>query len=415
MEKNSNNKAIAIVLGGTFPHITLIKKLQKRGFYTILVDFYENPIAKKAADEHIRESTLDQEKVLEIAKNWGASLVISTCVDQANVIACYVAEKLNLPAPYSYETALAVSNKGLMKEKMVQAGIPTAKHVYVRDIKNFDSLEIDFPVIVKPADSNSSKGVRKAEDHAELSRFFEDAIRISRNDMAIVEEYIEGREVGIDCFVKNNESTILMTKERQKINIDDEPTQQIIGCLWPVELSKQNKSDLKKITNQIAKAFNLNNTPLMIQAIINGDDISIIEFGARIGGGESFRLIELSTGFDIVDAAIDSFLGNEVTLNYHESEMYYADNFIYCRPGFFGHISGPDFLKENCTIEYLDQFRTHGMEIGAELSSNNRCGVFVVKSNNMDELFNKINTAIENIEVYDIDGNPIMRKDIYSQ
>ena len=44
----------------------------------------------------------------------------------------------------------------------------------------------------------------------------------------------------------------------------------------------------------------MDNTPLMIQAIINDSGINIIEFGARIGGGESFRIIKLSTGFDIL-------------------------------------------------------------------------------------------------------------------
>ena len=61
-------KPTAIVLGGTFPHITLIKKLKNRGYKTVLVDFAESPIAKEFADEHILESSLDKEKVLQIAK-----------------------------------------------------------------------------------------------------------------------------------------------------------------------------------------------------------------------------------------------------------------------------------------------------------------------------------------------------------
>ena len=72
----------AIVLGGTFPHRELILKLKAKGYYTILIDYYENPIAKAVADEHLRESTLDREKVLSIARERNASLVISTCIDQ---------------------------------------------------------------------------------------------------------------------------------------------------------------------------------------------------------------------------------------------------------------------------------------------------------------------------------------------
>ena len=188
MENNINNKPIAIVLAGTTPHIALIENLKERGYYTILVDYYENPPAKKAADRHIQESTLDQEKVLDIAKKVGAPLVITTCMDHANVTACYVAEKLGLPAPYSYETALSVTNKGLMKEKMVRHGIPTSKYTFVKNISGFESADLRFPVAVKPADSNGSKGVRKASGYKDLSKFLEDALEISRSNQAIIEE-----------------------------------------------------------------------------------------------------------------------------------------------------------------------------------------------------------------------------------
>src|SRR5690625_7026948 len=82
------------------------------------VDYYENPPPKESADKHIQESTLDREKVLEIARKYQAALVISACVDQANVTACYVAEKMDLPRPYSYDTALSVSIKANMKKMM---------------------------------------------------------------------------------------------------------------------------------------------------------------------------------------------------------------------------------------------------------------------------------------------------------
>jgi len=112
------NKLVAIVLGGTYPHKSLINNLKLRGYYTILIDYYAFPPAKVDADEHIQESTLDKGKVLEIAKKRNASLVISTCIDHANVTACYVAEELNLPAPYSYEIALTVTNKNMTRFMM---------------------------------------------------------------------------------------------------------------------------------------------------------------------------------------------------------------------------------------------------------------------------------------------------------
>ena len=100
----------AIVLGGTVPHIDLICQLKARGFKTVLVDYTVAPPAKEFADDHVRESTLDKDAVLRIASEKEANLVISTSVDQANVVCCYVAERQGLPHPYSYETALNVTD-----------------------------------------------------------------------------------------------------------------------------------------------------------------------------------------------------------------------------------------------------------------------------------------------------------------
>ena len=128
---------IAMVLGGTAPHKELITQLKKRGYRTILIDYYDNPPAKEVADEHIKISTLDKERVLEVAKEKKADLVISTCVDQANAVCCYVGEKMKLPLPYNWETALDMTDKTRMKKIMKEHSIPTADY-YIVESDFFD-------------------------------------------------------------------------------------------------------------------------------------------------------------------------------------------------------------------------------------------------------------------------------------
>lgn len=409
------NHTVAIVLGGTFPHIGLIKNLKRRGFYTILVDYLENPLAKGSADEHLQESTLDKDKVLEIARNRNADLVISTCIDRANVTACYVAEKLGLPLPYDYESAVWATDKELMKKRMVEHNIPTSGYFQIKDVADLKLQEMEFPLIVKPTDSNSSRGVKKVFDNIELYTHAKRALAISRTNSALVEAFKKGKEIGIDCFIKNGEATILMVKERRKIDSPDDSIQQIQGCIWPEDTGKNNYPVLKKCAEQIADAFNLKNTPLMIQAIVDDDGgVNIIEFAPRVGGGESFRIIKLSTGFDMLNAAVDSFLGKEVELDFKMPEYYYAESFIYAEPGTFGYIANYRELMDEGIIEYLDSYKLPGMEIGKEFTSNNRVGVFAVKARNRDKLNEKMTMAIKQINVYDKDGNSIMRKDIYS-
>ena len=408
-------KKKAIVLGGTRPHIELINKLKNLNFYVILIDFLDSPIAKPYADKHIKESTLNKSAVLKIAKENSVDLVISSCIDQANVTACYVTEKLNLPQPYSYETALNVTDKLRMKRIMMENGIPTSLYAKIKNAQDLSHINLRYPLIIKPVDSNSSKGVIKVENKyiTDIEDIIQKATSISRSNEAIIEEYIEGTEIGIDCFVKDGRAYVLMIKERRKINKHNNGVQQIYGCIWPHIINDVLKEKIENIATKIANVFNLRNCPLMIQAIINNDNINIIEFGARIGGGESYKIIKDSTGFDYVGASIDSFLGNEIKMEYHAPIDFYADNFIYTYPGIFKKIVlNKEYITDDI-LYYCKTSKTPGSNIGGDISSNNRVGCFVVKSNTLEELYTKIDVIISNMEVYDINDMPMMRKDIY--
>ncbi|MBQ1555352.1 MAG: ATP-grasp domain-containing protein, partial [Clostridia bacterium] len=209
---------IALVLGGTSPHVELINKLKQRGYYVILVDYLNNSPGIAAADQHIPESTLDREKVLQIAKETRASLVISTCIDQANSVCCYVAEQLGLPHPYSYQTSLDVTDKGRMKRIMTEYGISTSPYTLTTSVEGIDWDKVAFPAVVKPVDCNSSKGVHRADSREEVLRFVEEALSLSRTGYAIIEGFNEGDEIQVDCFAGQDGAQVLMTRQKKKIH-----------------------------------------------------------------------------------------------------------------------------------------------------------------------------------------------------
>ena len=407
------NRLKALVLGGTDDHIALICNLKRQGYYTILIDYYDNPPAKQVADLHVKESILDKERVLEIARGLDVDLVISSCIDQALVTACYVAHKLNLPAPFGFGTALAVTNKGLMKSRMVECGIPTSKFFLVNDDLNINDCPFDFPVMVKPVDSNGSFGVKKANNMEELRQHMRAAIEISRTDTAIVEEFVEGIEVSVDCFIQSGQAKILMMGQVFKKQVDAS-TLLIYQTLFPAPISQAAKANIQDIANKISSHFKLDNSPLLIQTLVKGDEVNVIEFSPRIGGGSKYRTIQHFTGFDILDASVQSFLGNQVSVICEPSRFLYSRNHIYADPGFFRDIVNYKELLDQGVIEEIVFFKTKGSEIGPELASRNRVGSFLVKAETRTKVFEKVAKAVEVLDVLDIDGNSIMRKDIFS-
>lgn len=403
----------AIVLGGTNPHIELIKNLKKRGYYTILVDYAENPLAKDYADEHIQESSLDKEKVFKIARDRKVNLVISTCSDQANVTACYVAERLGLPAPYSYQTSLNVTNKLLMKQIMWENNISTSRFVKVTANSQPDISGLRFPLVVKPADRYGSRGVRKANHPSEIEGFLKEALEISAIKEAIIEEYVEGEEISVDCYVLDKKAYVIMLRHKYNIIDHSDAVVQCYASVTPALVSSDIYRLIEEISQAIVTAFELENTSLLVQVVVKDKIINVVEFAPRVGGGLSYRTVKLNTGFDILDATVDSFLGIRPRMNYATPMYFYSTNNFYGRPGRFGNITGYQKLLEEKIIYEFYPYKKRGAEIGSDMASNTRVGSFIIKAQNKDELLRKTKLAIDGLEVYDIEGNPIMRKDIY--
>lgn len=395
---------IAIVLGGTAPHVLLVNKLHERGYYVVLIDYLPNPPAKTVADEHIQASTLDKEKVLAIAKDKKADLVISTCIDQANSVCCYVAEKLNLPHPYSYETSLLVTNKGLMKERMKTSDVPSSPFVLTRSVEGVNWESISFPCVIKPVDCNSSKGVHRADNINEAIPFVEEALKLSQTKEAIIEGFCSGDEIQVDCLAQDGDAEVVMTRSKVKEVKSSDAVLNSFGSVVPAQVSAIVQSKLKLIAKNIAKGFGLRNSPFFYQAIVTGDNVNVLEFAPRVGGGLSYYMIQNFVGFDAVEAVLDSFLGATVRERFHAPEKVYRTCLLYSKACTFDHIEGLEELKSKGVIKEYFITKAKGDVIDGDMRSSNRIGSFILEAESMEELRKKTNTCAEIIKVIDACG-----------
>ncbi|MCQ2120460.1 MAG: ATP-grasp domain-containing protein [Fibrobacter sp.] len=408
------DKKVALVLGGTVPHISLVKKLKDRGFYVILLDYLDNPPAKQYADEHIKESTLDKDAVLTIAKIRNAQLVISTCIDQANSTCCYVAEKLGLAHPYSYQTSLDVTDKGRMKKIMCEKGIPTSSYTLVKSIEEINWSEISFPAVVKPVDCNSSKGVHRVDSQEETKNRVQEALELSRTKTAIIEGYNQGFEIQVDCVSTSDGVKVALTRQKQKI-IGQEHSMvlQSYGSIFPAPLSDALSQQAQEIAKKIADAFDLKNTPFFYQAIVTKNGIQVLEFAPRIGGGLSYYVLKAFANYDAVECAIDSFMGIDISVTPTKQELMHSTNIIYMKPGVFDHIEGLEEQKEKGNLSEFFISKEKGSVVDADMRSSNRIASFIVEGFSYEEIAKKAATVFSKIKVLDPNGISLLNKSIY--
>ena len=405
----------ALVLGGTSPHKLLIDKLKSRGFYVILVDYLDNPPAKENADEHIKASTLDQDIVLSIAEERKADLVISACIDQANSVCCYVSEKLNLPHPYSFQTSLNVTNKGLMKRIMLENGIPTSPFMTVSSPDEVEWNAVHFPSVVKPVDCNSSKGVKRVDNREDAEEAIADAILLSRSHEAILEGFNIGPEIQVDCLATSSGVKVMMTRQKQKIVSDGKGiVLQSYGSVFPAPLDAVRKVEVQRVAEMITTAFGLRNTPFFYQAIITEDGISVLEFAPRVGGGLSYTILKDFGSYDAVEYAIESYLGGELTANPRIPEdKFLSSILVYVHTGYFDHMEGFESLVRDGLIDRFFVMKSKGDFIDGDLRSSNRVAAFIVRDVDYHSLQSKVGHALSCTEAFDMDGKPMINRSIY--
>ena len=394
-----------LVLAGGSDQIALINELKVRGHEVVLVDYFENPPAKRFADKHIVASTLDIDKVKDIAINEYVDLITTACTDQALLTVAYVSERLGLPCYLSYQTGLNVTNKSYMKKVLSENNIPTARFVILDKVDLSAIKDFSFPLVVKPVDCNSSKGVRRIDNFNELPRYLDEAISFSRTKTAIVEEFKLGNEISVDYYVEGTEAKYLSATSSLKIKNRNSFT--ILCSDYPAVTSKQ-EEQLRIIGNQVAKAFGLKDCPLFIQMIANGDDINVIEFSARMGGGSKYNLIRVLSGVNIMSKYVDLVLGNKPTVNPSKQVEFCKMVYIYCKPGILDHFEGVDQLKSEGVIDAWFEYKTKGMEITRAETSGDRAAGYLITANTFEELQAKLNFVDSYINVISNVGEDIM-------
>lgn len=401
----------ALVLCGGLPQIALIKDLKSRGITTIVADRNEKVKARDYADEFYPVSVLDVEKVKELAIEKKVDFLITVCADQVLQVVAQISEELGLPCYIDSKTAQLVSDKQYMKAVFEENGIPTAKHTVMAELDVSKLEKFEYPLIVKPVDCYSSRGVRRVENYEELKTAFSEAVALSRTKTAIVEEFCEGIELTVDIYVEEGKAHILTTSVSDKIADKDRFV--IYRTKNPAPISKEISDKVAVACQQIADAFGIKNSPMLVQMITNGKRIDILEFCARTGGCIKYQLIKRASGFDVVKAVADLTLGLKPHVGELKSESKYIVNtFLYCNPGVFEKATGFDELLDKKIITDYAIFAHKGRTYKQITCSGDRVCSFTIQSDNVEDLNKKSERVLNSISVLDQDGNDILRRDL---
>ena len=400
----------ALVLAGGIAQVALIEELKGRGYRTLLADMNPNCVAAKYCDEFYPVSAMDVEGVKALAREQNVDMVLTACADQIIVAEVEVCEALGLKTYLDLETVHLVSDKHYMKDVFMRSGIPTSRYVVLDKFNEEKIKGLNYPIVVKPVDAYSARGVRRCNNREEVEEFLPEAIEISRTKTAVVEEFVEGEELTVEAFVCKGKATVLCIGSKNKLK---NGRFVLSGSLYPAEISAELTEEIKQTTQKIADAFHLDNSPININMITDGKHGYVLEFCARTGGFVKYEITRIMSGFDPIKAIVDMHEGIDPVVGEVKPEnRYLMTCYLYCSEGTLERYEGFEELYKEGIISRYYLVRNKGHQFKGITSQGDRAAGFFVQDDDYDKLLEKFNMAVKNLKVLDKDGNDLVRRDL---
>lgn len=186
--------------------------------------------------------------------------------------------------------------------------------------------------------------------------------------------------------------------------------------IGPEKISVEARERLIGIVRRISEEFNIESSPFLIQANIDGDDINVIEFAARVSGGLAFREIEILTGFDLIESVICSYLGESVCFeSANKADGNISNIHLYGEKGNLSHVEGMSDLIADGVVEEFYMHKTPGMEMScSDFSSRNRVLGAIIRFESEKNLEAKIRTMLDRLSVINSDGLDVLVRDVFN-
>ena len=127
-----------------------------------------------------------------------------------------IAEKFSFSFP-SVNSIVHARNKYLMKRCFIEHGIPCAYGILVEPNAEIDEKILygfTFPLIIKPVDSFSSRGVFLVTSFDELQQYLDKTKSFSSDGKILIEEFLNGPEVSVESVTYNGQTTVIQITDK---------------------------------------------------------------------------------------------------------------------------------------------------------------------------------------------------------
>ena len=386
-----------MILGAGIYQVPLIETAKRMGLYTIVVSIPGNYPGFTLADKVYYENTVDDEKILEIAREENIDGIVTTGTDVCVITIGKVCDALGLSG-LSYEAAQVAVDKMLMKTKYEEYGVRTARFRKVLftdpDIRT-TIAGLEFPLIFKSVDSSGSRGIIRVDSYDEFDSAMAYVKENTRKDYFLIEEFIEGEEFGAQAFVYNGEVVFTLPHGDYVFHGD---TGVPIGHFAPYNLEEAVIEDEKKQLAGAVKAMGLDNCAINADFILKDNKTYVLELGGRCGATCLAELVAIYYGFDYYEKILKTALGEDPDFDFGKPPVPNASHLLMSEKD--GIIESQTNHNEPNPDIYQVQFDYQpGDEVHKFHVGPHRIGHIITKGKTLEEAQTLLFDAMDKVEI----------------
>lgn len=398
-----------LILGANPETVSLVEKANSMGYYTIVTDYDPKAYAKKFASKSYNVDASDVDKLVEIAEKEKIDGVLVGVAEALLPAYCEVCRRLNKPCFATQEQFSVMVRKDYFKDKCREYGVPTIDEYEPNDLD-----DIQYPVIVKPIDSCSSKGITVCHNRIELNKAIEFALSFSKNGKYLIERYMTGDEVISYYVIQDGKPIFVGMCDRYTFKANDSLVQLPTSYIFPSRHIDSYLKSTDPVVKKMIKGLGLKNGSIFFQAFEDDGLVRIYEPGYRLNGAQEHLIVSQISGIDAKEVYINVALTGKAS----EKDLSLISNpkheQIACKLsplvnlGKIQELSGLEEIKQLDDVVSVNPSYCEGDTVTGEGTLKQIICRFFIVSENKQKLIDTINKIYSMLHVNDIEGNDML-------
>lgn len=276
-----------------------------------------------------RDGADDLDAIARIARGCDG---ITTVADDSQLTVARIAELVGLPGIGTAVASIGRS-KALQRAACREAGMRVPPWATVRSEEDLRAYfaKAERPSVIKPVDSAGGSGALRVETFDDAARHWPIAQSLSPSRTAVVEEFLDGREVCVDAIVSDGVVRFISVADCQHM-----PTLGFLCTAASYATDHPDTATAAREVPRVVAAIGLTDGIAHIEFKIDGDDWTVVEIGLRPGGAFVPELTVRVTGVQIYEMQARLALGEDplggrrwpIDAPYAESRYLVADGVV---------------------------------------------------------------------------------------